>query len=241
VSLDGQVAIVTGGGGNIGRGVCRALARAGAQPIAVDLDPSGADAAVRGITCDVTDPDACAAAVDEVVRDFGGVDTLVNAAQGGTPGERNLAVRNPLEELTDDDMRYAFESGPIASFRMMRLCYPHFVARGGGAVVNFGSGFGTMGAPNCAAYATAKEAIRGLTKSAAVGWGSDNIRVNVISPAATADPSAAWIPEALAITPLHRIGDPERDIGTLVVYLASPDCFMTGRTLFADGGLGMFR
>ena len=70
--MNGKVAIVTGGGGNIGSGVCRALAKAGASVVALDLDPSGADAAARAIACDVTDPAACASAVDEVLRAFGG-------------------------------------------------------------------------------------------------------------------------------------------------------------------------
>src|SRR5262245_12756472 len=103
-SMNGQVAIVTGGGGNIGRGVCRALAKAGATVVALGLRPSGADAAARALVCDVTDPAACASAVDEVVGDFGGIDTLVNAAQVFRAGI-------PLAELTHDDMRVSFESG----------------------------------------------------------------------------------------------------------------------------------
>jgi NAD(P)-dependent dehydrogenase (short-subunit alcohol dehydrogenase family) len=231
-----NIAIVTGGGGNIGRGACRALAKAGITPIAVDLDPSGADAAARQIVCDVADPDACADAVADVVREFGGVDTLFNAAQGVIMGV-------PLAEMAADDLRFSFETGPVATMRMMQLCYPHFKARGGGAVVNFASASGTRGtASGSAAYSAAKEAIRGLTKTAAMEWGKDNIRVNVVCPLASADAQPnQLILNQIPNIPLGRLGDPEKDVGPLLVYLASPDCFMTGRTLFIDGGQGTWR
>jgi NAD(P)-dependent dehydrogenase (short-subunit alcohol dehydrogenase family) len=229
-----QVMIVTGGGGNIGTGLCRALARAGAIPIAVDLNPSEADSAARQISADLTDPKACAETVREVVREFGGIDTLVNAAQG-------IRIEIPIMELTDEDMRFSFESGPIAMLRMMQLCYPHFKVRGGGAVINFASGVGTQGMPGGGAYAAAKEAIRGITKVAAMEWGKDNIRVNAVCPLASRDPDASWISDTLPQVPLGRIGDPEKDIGSLILYLASPDCYMTGRTLQIDGGTGTWR
>jgi NAD(P)-dependent dehydrogenase (short-subunit alcohol dehydrogenase family) len=232
--MNGQVAIITGGGGNIGRGVCRAMAKAGAAVVALDLHPGGAEAAARAIACDVTDPDACRSAVDEVVGEFGGVDTLVNAAQQFRAGI-------PLVKLTDDDLRVSFESGQIATLRMMQLCYPHLKARGGGAIINFASGVGTQGMVGAGAYAAAKEAIRGLTKVAALEWGRENIRVNVICPVASGDPDAPWIPGALAINPMGRIGDPEADIGAAVVYLAGPGSYVTGRTLHVDGGVGTWR
>lgn len=238
-----HVTIITGGGGNIGSGLCRAFAKAGAVPIAVDLDPSRADAAARRITADVTDAKACAEVVDEVASDFGGIDTLVNAAQG-IRFRRNLSDPEPIPTMktTDDDMWYSLETGPIATLRMMQLCYPHFKARGGGAIINFASGVGTEGTKGGTAYAAAKEAIRGLTKVAAVEWGEDNIRVNVVCPQAHGDPAnAVWTATSVLRTPLGRIGDPEKDIGTLLLYLASPDCYMTGRTLHIDGGSGVWR
>jgi NAD(P)-dependent dehydrogenase (short-subunit alcohol dehydrogenase family) len=232
--MDGQVAIITGGGGNIGRGVCRAMAKAGATVVALDLDPAGADAAARAIACDVTDADACARAVEEVVREFGGVDTLVNAAQQFRAGI-------PIQKLTDDDLRVSFESGPIATLRMMQLCHPHMKARGGGAIINFASGVGTQGMVGAAAYAAAKEAIRGLTKVAALEWGRANIRVNVICPVASDDPNAPWVSGAVAINPMGRVGDPEADIGAAVVYLAGAGSYVNGRTLHIDGGVGTWR
>jgi NAD(P)-dependent dehydrogenase (short-subunit alcohol dehydrogenase family) len=232
--MSGEITIITGGGGNIGTGLCRAFANAGAIPIAVDLDPSRADAAARQITCDITDPEACAAAVGAVAREFGGIDTLVNAAQG-------FRIGVLMVDLTDEDMRFSFESGPIATRRMMQLCYPHFKSRGGGAIINFASGAGTHGGPGTGAYAAAKEAIRGITKVAAVEWGGDNVRVNAVCPLAETNPRARWIANSLPRVALGRIGDPERDIGALLLYLASPNCYITGRTLMVDGGYGTWR
>jgi NAD(P)-dependent dehydrogenase (short-subunit alcohol dehydrogenase family) len=234
--VDGEVAIVTGGTGRIGRGVCRALTKAGVTVAALDLDTSRADGAACSIQCDVTDPTQCASAVAEVVNEFGGVNTLVNMAQ-------KIVVDVDVINVTDDDMRVSFESGPIASLRMMQLCYPHIKARGGGAIVNFASEAGTAGIPGQAAYAAAKEAIRGITKVAALEWGRDGIRVNALCPIAwpTPNPDHPLFQEAIATSPLHRIGDPEEDIGPVVVFLAGPGRYITGRTLHVDGGHGTFR
>ena len=92
-----------------------------------------------------------------------------------------------------------------------------------------------------AAYAAAKEAIRGLSKAAALEWGRDNINVNVICPVAAGDLSAPWVPDAQRTNPMGRVGDPEADIGSAVVYLAGPGRYVTGRTLQVDGGVGTWR
>jgi len=196
--MDTEVAVVTGGAGRIGRGVCRALTKA--------------EVAVVGI------------------------DTLVNLAQ-------RILVDIDIMKLTDEDMRVSFESGPMASLRMMQLCYPHIRARGGGAIVNFASEAGTAGIPGQAAYAAAKEAIRGITKVAALEWGRDNIRVNAVCPVAwpTPEPDHPLFREVIANSPMGRIGDPETDIGAVVVFLAGPGRYITGRTLHVDGGHGTFR
>jgi NAD(P)-dependent dehydrogenase (short-subunit alcohol dehydrogenase family) len=231
--VESKIAILTGGAGDLGRGISKALTAAGHTVVALDLDIARAEGVARAIKCDVTDPAAGAAAVKEVVRDFGGVDTLVNLAQAWS--------KMPLIEVTDAEMRLVFDSGPTATLRMMQLCYPHMTARGGGSVINFGSSAGTMGGVKGeGAYAAAKEAIRGLTKHAAIEWGPDNIRVNVICPVATDNPSR-WPPTATSRIPLGRLGDPQGDVGSLVVYLAGPGSFMTGRTLHVDGGVGTFR
>ena len=231
--MDGGIAIVTGGTGDLGRGVCKALTKGGATVVALDLEPARAEGAERVLHCDVTDAVACASAVDEVVKDFGGVDTLVNLAQQWT--------RRPIFESTDEDVRLTFESGPFATLRMMQLCYPHLKARGGGSIINFASASGTAGGvPGEGVYAGAKEAIRGFTKHASIEWGPDNIRVNAICPIATSDPNR-WPSSVVDVIPLGRLGDPEADVGGLVAYLAGAGSFITGRTLHIDGGAGTWR
>jgi NAD(P)-dependent dehydrogenase (short-subunit alcohol dehydrogenase family) len=232
--LDGQVAIITGGAGELGRGVCRAMKKAGATVVSVDVDIANAESADRVVEADLTDATACRSVVDDVVREFGGVDTLANLAQKWGKAD--------LLDVTDDEMRLVWETGPAATLRMMQLCHPHMKARGGGAIVNFGSAAGTQGGVKGeGAYAAAKEAIRGLTKHAAVEWGPDNIRVNVVCPVAT-EHLERFPPTALSRIPLGRMGNPEVDVGGTVVFLAGPTgSFITGRTLHVDGGAGTFR
>jgi len=232
--MSGEVVIVTGGTGDIGSGVCRALRKAEMQVVVLDLDVSRAEGAALAIACDVTDPEACREAVDQTARQLGGVHALVNMAQGRTYG--------PLLTTTDDDMRVVFETGPIATLRLMNLCHPHMERAGGGAIVNFASAAGTGGnVHGKGAYAAAKEAIRGLTKQASVEWGPANIRVNAICPLASHDPNR-WPADVVDGVPLGRLGDPETDIGGVVVFFTSPaGAYVTGRTLFVDGGVGTYR
>ena len=166
-----------------------ALSDAGATVVAVDLDPSAAQGTEHKIECDLTDADASASVVDGVVAEFGGIDTLVNIAQWICPPR-------PFLDSTYDDLVRGFETGPIATFRMMQLCHPHLKARGGGAIINFGSGAGTQGGPGWGPYSAAKEAIRALAKVAATEWGVDNIRVNTICPVAGA-PDDVFVSDAL--------------------------------------------
>ena len=152
----------------------------------------------------------------------------------------------PLDECTDDDMYTAWESGALAAFRLMQLCHPLMKARGGGAIVNLGSGAGTEGLAGLGAYAVAKEGIRALTKVAMLEWGADNIRVNTICPWARSD---HWDDLAdrqraarVARNPLRRIGDPEADVGAVVVFLAGDaGSYVTGQTIHVDGGNMGFR
>lgn len=113
-----------------------------------------------------------------------------------------------------------------------------------GSVINFASGAGINGQPTQAAYAAAKEAIRGLSRVAANEWAADNIRVNLISPIAETAGVKAWKQAApdqytamVNKIPLHRLGDPEQDIGAVALFLASDaSSYITGQTLMVDGG-----
>ncbi len=175
-----------------------------------------------------------ARAVDEL----GGVDILVNNAQQVPMG--------PLVACSDDDMLVAWESGTLATFRLMKLCHPVMKERSGGSIVNLGSGAGTEGVVGLGAYAAAKEGIRGLTKVAAKEWGPDGIRVNTVCPWAASD---YWdlLPDRqrqaqLRHNPLRRIGDCEADVGAMVAFLASDAAsYVTAQTIMVDGGNMGFR
>ena len=246
--LEGKVALVTGAGRGVGRGIALALAKAGAAVVVLERDAdTGARTAQEieelgadtiAVVGDVRTRADCEAAVAAAVERFGGVDVLVNNAQQVPTG--------PLDACTDDDMYAAWESGALAAFRLMQLCHPLMAARGGGAIVNLASGAGTEGLPGLGVYAVAKEGIRALTKVAMLEWGADNIRVNTICPWARTD---YWDglddrerAARLRRNPLRRIGEPEADVGGVVVFLAGDaGAYVTGQTIHVDGGNMAFR
>jgi NAD(P)-dependent dehydrogenase (short-subunit alcohol dehydrogenase family) len=248
VELDGKTALVTGAGQGVGRGIALALAKAGAAVVVFERNAdTGArtaseieelGAAALAVVGDVRVRVDCEAAVAAAVDRFGGVDILVNNAQQVPTG--------PLDACTDDDMYAAWESGALAAFRLMQLCHPLMRERGGGSIVNLGSGAGTQGLPGLGAYAVAKEGIRALTKVAMLEWGPDNVRVNTVCPWARTDYWNALDDRErearLRRNPLRRIAEPEADIGGVVVFLASDaGAYVTGQTMHVDGGNMAFR
>ena len=244
--LTGRVALVTGGGQGVGRGIALALAKEGAsillagrtfskcQTVADEIAVFGGIA--EAVRCDVGERGDVESAVSAAVEAFGGLDALVNNAQS--------ANQRLLIETTDADVELAYRSGPLAVLYGMQAAYPHLVARGGGSIVNFGSSTAIEGNATFGSYAMAKEAIRGLSRVAAREWGRDGIRVNVVVPSALS-PAAEDFREArpeayqkqVARIPLRRMGDSEADIGRAVVALISDDLsYMTGQTMMLTGG-----
>ena len=173
---------------------------------------------------------------------FGTVHGLVNNA---------IATNEPKSfvDVTTEDIALGHEVGPRASFLLMQAVHPVMLANGGGSIVNLGSGTGTGGEPKWGGYATAKEGIRGLSKVAALEWGRDNIRVNVICPFAESDGVKYWksfapkeYEEFVNTIPLGRVGRLEEDVGRAVAFLLSEDAaYVTGTTLMVDGGQAYLR
>jgi NAD(P)-dependent dehydrogenase (short-subunit alcohol dehydrogenase family) len=252
--LEGKVAIVTGSGQGIGRGIARRFAREGAslvlaewkahraERVREELKELGADSIV--VPTDVSERAQLENMVARAVEAFGGVDILVNNAQTFTPNV-------PFHEKTDEMWAVSLWTGPMATWWAMCAAYPELVKRGGGRIINFASLNGEVGQRLTVDYNASKEAIRAITKTAAREWGHDGILVNAIAPGAASPVYEAWAarqPEMArqqeSAKPIPRAGDPENDIGGVALFLASDDSrYLTGHTLFVDGGswLGVSR
>ncbi len=250
--LEKRVALVTGGGQGIGRAIALAFAREGAHVALAEQNPETladtleqlreAGSPCHGVTCDVGVAGDCERAVRETVAALGGLGILVNAAAWATPGVDLADTDDALYQRTLDVCLGS-------TFWMMRAAFPHLEASGHGSVINFASNAGTEGMAGNATYAAAKEAIRGLSRSAAKEWGPRGVRVNVLRPIALSPSLAAWAdanPKALAaqekLMPLQRIGDCDDDIAPVAVFLASDESrYLTAATLPVDGGAGTER
>ena len=245
--LAGKIAIVTGAGQGVGRGIALALAEQGAslmlagrtlakvEAVAAEIQAAGGTA--RAILCDVKQPAQIEATVKATLDAYGGIDILVNNAQQVPLGS--------MLDMSEAALIAGWESGPLADFRFMRACHPHLKARGGGVIINLATtasvrwdmkGYGGHGAT--------KDAIRNFTRAAASEWGPDNIGVIAIAPLAMSPGVEGWIRDYpdeaipfLKTVPLQRVGRLKEDIGAFVAQLCGPDAkYLTGMTIPVDGG-----
>jgi NAD(P)-dependent dehydrogenase (short-subunit alcohol dehydrogenase family) len=245
--LAGRVALITGAGAGIGRGIALRFAREGAriaiaernaatgEQTARDVEALGAEALF--IETDVAQKQQVERAVAQTVVRFGTVHILVNNAWAGRPMSR-------IERASDDAMRSGFEVGPMAALHAMQACFPHMKAQRYGRVVSLASLNGVNAHMFTVDYNAAKEAIRAITRTAAREWAELGITCNVVCPAAESEAmqrlrarDPRLIEGAAATLPMKRFGDPEEDIAPVVLFLATEDSrYVTGNTLFADGG-----
>ncbi len=243
--LDGKVALVTGAGQGVGQGIAFSLAAAGATIAISGRTASKLEDTCRQIVdrggraatfpCDVKDEASLASMVDNIVAQLGTIDILVNNAQEVPLG--------PLDGVSDAAFTAGWESGPLATFRLMKLCKPHLA--GGGSIVNLGTAAAKRwDMSNYGCYAAVKEAIRAITRAAACEWAVDGIRTNVILPLAKSPGLAGWIDNApeeaeayFQTIPMRRVGELEEDIGRFVVTLSSDACaYVNGQSIALDGG-----
>ena len=245
-TLDGKVAIVTGAARGIGKGMATALGKAGAAVTITDirqdvLDQTSAEFDELGIqhlaiVADGTKDADVENAVKQTVDAFGRIDVLINNAQTAVTGIN-------LEDQTIEDVMVGIDTGFLASFRYMKACFP-YLKESQGTAINFASQAGLLGNVGMLGYNAAKEANRALTRTAAREWAQHNITVNTIIPGMLTEGSKEFFdanPEhykySLANIPLGRLGDPEKDAGALVVFLASEGAhYLTGDTFNIDGG-----
>ncbi|WP_109212353.1 MULTISPECIES: SDR family oxidoreductase [Microbacterium] len=242
MELEGKIAVVTGGGQGIGRGIVQRFLEEGATVAILQNKPLEDDLAgddrVLGIDVDLTNVADAAAAIDQVAATLGGIDILVNNA--GVSAEWTVA------EVQPEQWDFMMAVNLKAPLFLTQAALPHLKRRGGGSIINTGSVEGLASNPFHAVYSSSKAGIHGLTKALAVDLGEFGIRCNAIAPgyiltalteayvASLPDPDAAWL-NINRIHPVGRIGDPI-DIGGLAVYLASDrSTFVSGQVIAVDG------
>jgi len=238
--LQGKVALVTGGGRNLGKVIALLLAEAGADVAVTSRTISETQKTVEEIrqkgqkalafSMDVTDFTQVEKVTKQVASEFGRIDILVN----------NAATRSfkSLLEMSEDEWRGVIDTNLTGAFLCCKAVGPFMVQQGGGRVINISSGLGFHGAVNRTAYCASKGGLILLTRALALEWAPYNIFVNSVAPGLlTTAPGSKEVLEARATKiPLKRMGRPD-EIAPLIVYLASEACtYMTGETILVNGG-----
>ena len=246
-SLEGKVAIVTGGNGGIGKGIARGLAGAGAHiVIGARNDTKTADAVseikrdfsvdVLGLKVDVRQEEENQEMVKKTIDQFGRIDILVSNA--------GMSVRKPAQDMTVAEWDENLEINLRGFFIAAKEVYPFMKKAGGGKIISIGSMTSIFGVAALPSYGASKGGIIQLTRNLAVAWAEDNIQVNCILPGfINTDLSAGGkrdIPgleeRVIARTPANRWGDPIDMAGTAVFLACPASDFVTGLALPVDGG-----
>ena len=237
-SLEGKVALVTGGSRGIGRAIAVELARAGADVVVgyrsgtEEAEDVAKEAGGRAVQADVSDPEQAKALVEQA----GDLDILVNNA--------GLTRDGLLARMPDADWRDVIETNLSSVFYTSRAAVRGMMKKRAGSIVNVSSIVGVHGNWGQTNYGASKAGIIGFTKSLARELGSRNVRANVVAPGYVNTRLTDVLPEEaqqamLSNTPLGRLGEPE-DIAGAVRFLCSDEAaFITGEVLLVDGGLGM--
>jgi NAD(P)-dependent dehydrogenase (short-subunit alcohol dehydrogenase family) len=243
-SFKDRVALVTGGASGIGEACVMTFARGGAKVAVVDLNAdlgaktvaavkdAGSDAIFLEV--DVAKPEAVERMVADTVKQFGSLDIAVNNA--GISGETR-----PTGEYSIDNWRKVIDVNLSSVFYCMHFEIKQMLKQGGGAIVNMASILGSVGFANSPAYVAAKHGVVGLTKSAALEYAKQGIRINSVGPAFIKTPLLNALDEQTmaqldAMHALGRMGKP-KEVGDLVGFLCSEEAsFLTGAYYLADGG-----
>jgi NAD(P)-dependent dehydrogenase (short-subunit alcohol dehydrogenase family) len=243
--LDGQVAIITGSGRGVGRGIATVLAEAGATIVCSARTKTEIDETVAliekaggkaiALTADVMKRDDLVKLAADTMERFGRIDILINNAGGNE--------FRPFLEISEEEFKFHFDWNTTSAFLLSQAVTPHMVKAGHGSIVNVSSGAARIGIRGMLAYGVAKAGTEQLTRGLAQEL-APKIRVNCVALGAVLTPALQNMydmqPEFRdklhALTPLRTHGDPE-DVGLAVLWLCSKGCYATGTIIHIDGGL----
>ncbi len=240
----GKVAIVTGGGSGIGEATAVTFARLGASVMVADFDQEGGNRVVESIgsdggeaaffAVDVSKADEVEAMVEATVTKYGGLHVAVNNAGIG-------GAQAPVGEYPVESWHQVIDVNLSGVFYGMRYQIPAMLGSGGGSIVNMASILGSVGFANSSAYVAAKHGVVGLTKSAAIEYSAQGVRVNSVGPGFISTPlldknlDEATLTYLATIHPINRLGTPQ-EVANLVAFLGSDEAaFLTGGYYLVDG------
>jgi NAD(P)-dependent dehydrogenase (short-subunit alcohol dehydrogenase family) len=250
--LNGKVALVTGAGGGIGRGIATRFAAEGAQVGVLDVQPQGIEQTVEMIAaqggsalpiiCDLREPGQVRAAVAQLRQTWGPINVVVNNAA--------VMPSGPLHETAPEDWDRVFAVNVRGAYLVCREVIPDMLASGGGSIIHMASVTGVLGLPGIAAYSATKGALIALTRAMSTDYAPYGIRVNAVSPGTIDSPMlhdflaqqrdpAARRAEFDAMHPVGRVGTID-EVASVFVFLASDESgFVSGANYTVDGGLSV--
>ncbi len=241
--LKDKVAIITGAGSGIGRGIAIAFSEEGTKNVISDINSEGLDETSKNLNgeylkliVDVAKEEDIKRMVQETINKFGRIDILVNNA--------GIEITGNLTDITEEQWYKLMDVNLKGVYFGMKHVIPYMMDKMKGKIINISSLAAHCGAPMMTLYSTAKAGIIGLTKSAAVEYASYKININAICPGFVYSGMTKPVLDieemkniVLDRTPLGVIGEPYRDIAPLAVYLASDESdFLTGQAIIIDGG-----
>ncbi len=247
--LTGKVSIVTGAGRGLGKAMAIALARAGSSVVLMSRTISEIELVAQqiaslggkslAIRTDVTDSVEISRAVDSIRKEYGRIDVLVNNA-----GQNASHARHAFEDIPEDEWMSMVQTNITGVFLMSQIVGRTMLAQGSGKIINIGSAGAIKVAPESSCYCMTKAAVVHMTKALAVEWANRGVTVNCIAPGSfdmypgcTEDSYVKMKKQREQAVPLGRLGNVQELAPLLVFYASDASNYITGQTVFMDGGL----